>query len=374
MFRGLSLVATSLVFAGAIQAHAETSNLILFDPVGGNGSTAAAINNAGVVVGSSTVSVSGPSHATRWDSSGTATDLDPLGRFDSQAVAINEAGVAVGSAIFSGNLSHAAVWDASGTATDLGTLPPFGPLSPLNRSFAYGINDAGVVAGTSTSTGYDTGHRPLTWNGTTATDLGGANQSEATAINDAGAVAGWSSVAATTHATLWNGAGTPIDLGASGGLGSQAFGINDAGVVVGYVNGAGHDHATAWSSSGTPTDLGTLGGTHSFAEAINDAGIVVGNSYTTGDLDRHATLWNGTSIIDLNSFLTASEASAGWVLKRAAGINDQGEIVGSAYNTISDIYRGFELSVPAVPEPETYALMLAGLSVVGFVHRRRKRR
>jgi hypothetical protein len=28
--------------------------------------------------------------------------------------------------------------------------------------------------------------------------------------------------------------------------------------------------------------------------------------------------------------------------------------------------------VPAIPEPETYALMLAGLAAVGFMSRRRK--
>jgi hypothetical protein len=39
----------------------------------------------------------------------------------------------------------------------------------------------------------------------------------------------------------------------------------------------------------------------------------------------------------------------------------------------NDTAMGFDnFSVTAVPEPETYALMLAGLGVVGFVARRRK--
>jgi len=35
-------------------------------------------------------------------------------------------------------------------------------------------------------------------------------------------------------------------------------------------------------------------------------------------------------------------------------------------------FSDYGVSVTAVPEPETYALMLAGLGVVGFMARRRK--
>jgi probable HAF family extracellular repeat protein len=125
-----------------------------------------------------------------------------------------------------------------------------------------------------------------------------------------------------------------------------------------------------WNGA-TATDLGTLGGTYSAATAINTAGQVVGYSYT--DSGTRATVWNGTTATDLNSFLDASTVSAGWVLLDARGINDNGWIVGSASNRLLGIREhAFLLSVTAVPEPETYAMMLAGLGLMGFVARRRK--
>jgi hypothetical protein len=76
---------------------------------------------------------------------------------------------------------------------------------------------------------------------------------------------------------------------------------------------------------------------------------------------------------DLNSFLSASTLSEGWVLERAYDINDSGSIVGSASNYVLGVQRSFLLqSVAAIPEADTSAMLLTGLGVMGFMVRRRK--
>ncbi|MCV2361545.1 FxDxF family PEP-CTERM protein [Paucibacter sp. TC2R-5] len=67
-----------------------------------------------------------------------------------------------------------------------------------------------------------------------------------------------------------------------------------------------------------------------------------------------------------------TDASEQWVLNSVAlnsNVTYQIHTVGTAYNKAG--FAG-ELSVTAVPEPTTYALLLAGLGAVGFVARRRK--
>jgi hypothetical protein len=48
------------------------------------------------------------------------------------------------------------------------------------------------------------------------------------------------------------------------------------------------------------------------------------------------------------------------------------EPAGFAIDNLRFGLAGQVISVPAVPEPETYAMMMAGLGLMGFVVRRRK--
>jgi probable HAF family extracellular repeat protein len=243
-----------------------------------------------------------------------------------------------------------------------------------NFSSAKGINNAGTVVGYSSGVG-DASWRATVWTGGVGSTLGtlGGGASEATSINNSGVVAGHAYISGNRaqHATTWSG-GTITDLGTLGGTSSYATGINDSGIVVGYSDTVGdaNRHAVMWSG-GVMTDLGVPSGAdYSFAQAINNSGVVVGFSFQAGGYNR-ATLWNAGVATDLNSFLDASAVNAGWYLIEAYDINDSGAVVGVASNSLTGQSRPFMLA--PVPEPETYAMLLAGLALVGAMTRRRAR-
>ncbi|PTR14521.1 putative secreted protein with PEP-CTERM sorting signal [Nitrosospira sp. Nsp2] len=194
------------------------------------------------------------------------------------------------------------------------------------------------------------------------TDLGtlGGNNSIATGVNDAGQVAGYSDTAGgVIHAFITGPDGMAMrDLGTLGGYSSSASGINGAGQVVGYSDpgtGEGLSHAFITGSDGMDMrDLGDLGGNLSVALGINDAGQVAGWSDTAGG-DQHAFITgpNGANMMDLNSLV---HLPPGVTLIEAHGLNNAGQVIALA--TI-------------VPEPEVYALFLAGLGLVGLIAHRR---
>ena len=72
---------------------------------------------------------------------------------------------------------------------------------------------------------------------------------------------------------------------------------------------------------------------------------------------------------DLNALIDPLDPlKAVTTLSQAFGINNAGQIVGSGF--INGKERAYLIT--PVPEPETYALMVAGLGLLGFMLRRRR--
>ncbi len=129
-----------------------------------------------------------------------------------------------------------------------------------------------------------------------------------------------------------------IDLGTLGGTSSKGYGVNDNGQVVGESRvGFGQPlHAFVWQDDpmgGTMTDLGSSAGitAGSIAYDIDNSNMVVGQAVFTGFSDRHGSLWNNTTAIDLGTLGTT------W--SEAYGVNSSGQIVGE-FRKVSNS-RGF---------------------------------
>lgn len=254
----------------------------------------------------------------------TFTDIGTLGGNWSIATAINNAGQVAGSSTTSTSTftPQAYIW-ADGQITGLGTLGG-------NISAAADINNSGQTVGFSYLQN-DYGPVPTLWSSNDKTSLSPNVQSfsRANAINNKGQIVG----EVNNRATLWND-GNASNLVSLGGF-SGASDINNSGQIVGsyFVSNSYQlvnpiSHAILWDEN-TITDLGTLGGTNSYAVAINDFGLVVGTSDILNNVTTHATLWDGSVIKDLGKLAGARSSQAN-------GINNLGQVVGESFFNTSN--------------------------------------
>lgn len=371
-------------------AHAQGYTVVQVGETGYQGND---VNNSGQVTGMVPDTGAGLPGGFLWSSgtttfltapAGTATGL-PSGSvgFVSGANAINTSGQVAGTSSFlgvgGGSTSRASLWSGGSP-----TLLP--PVSGGSTSQGFGINSSGQVVGFSTIGCCSVA--PTLWSGGTATNLGtlGGTSGLAFAINSSGQVVGMSTITGdlANHATLWSG-GSIIDLG-----GQRASSINDAGQIVGQGSFGG---ATFWNSSASaPIDLGWGSDFSAIANDLNSAGDVVGMGAIGSWVlvgSGQGLLWDGTTSFDLNSLLDVN-TWGDWTITSALAINDLGQILvrgesflGTSATLLLTPCTGCSLVdaglyveryrlVTGIPEPETYAMLLAGLGLLGWQVRRRK--
>jgi probable HAF family extracellular repeat protein len=250
--------------------------------LGGRDSEATDINDAGVVVGWSTVAGSEEMHAFRREPGGDMVDLN--GDFlSSAAYAINEAGLVVGSAEVAEGDRRAVVWDASGEPQDLGMGP---------YSVAWDVNAHGVIVGERQSPG--SGQEAFARRPDGTVDVlphlphgeFDTVQGSARAINDAGVIVGRDLVHPHLRAVVWAAGTHEVTALADpegntyGRVQASAEDVNEDGTVVGW--SGSRPSALLWRAGTYELVQVTPNGSGGAAYGINDRGQVVGRDDTTG--------------------------------------------------------------------------------------------
>ncbi len=336
----------------------------------------------------------------------------------SQANGISPDGrIVVGRSLGTGFTAY--TWTAAGGMVGLPNL------AGRNFAVANDVNDAGLVVGTSSTTSFGSSPLPVTWSNGVVTALtipAGFTVGQANGVNASGVIAGAVGSGISQRAALFvGGVGSLITATtANGSFMTVAFGINDAGLVVGSgidpnnaavnvgmvydsttgvmstvgalpgANGAlnfgvgngghvvgssmlnqGSGQPFVWSAAGGMTAIGLPPATsQGSARGVNDQGWAVG---IAGGAFAVPFLYADGTTYALQSLLAPG---SGWDLgtntsSSALAITNDGTIVGTGvHDGLTHAYAMRLL--PAVPEPASWALLLAGLGLGALQARRRR--
>lgn len=295
--------------------------------LGGDHSTAYAVNDAGQVAGTADLAPGEP-HAFLYNRD-HIKDLSPGGHAGSVSRGINNEGAVIGYVYLEGSQ-----WPKKAFVYRQNALHFLPGLDRKNLAIATGINRHGQIVGTANS-GMFVAYAVLwTQYGKVMHKIGvlpGGRTSNAEAVNDQGHIVGASDIdrRGTRHGFFYADK-RMHDLGTIGGSVSHANAINNTDQIVGESeNAAGRMRAFLWDR-GKMADLGTLAddgpGAQSTANGINDAGWVVGESSARWSGQTCAVLWRrGQPAQDLNRLVPPG---SGWKLSRATAISPNGNIVG----------------------------------------------
>ncbi|MFD6564573.1 hypothetical protein [Micromonospora profundi] len=275
-----ALLAAALTAAPtqAPTAAAPGYHMVVLGTLGGDHSSASAMNDLGDVVGRSQAA-DGTYRGFFWHQ-GHMVDLGAFTPTD-----VNNRGQVIGTLDYG----------LGGRVWHQGVMRPLDglPVSPV------AINDRGqIVGGDYTGT--------FLWTNGHARPLPLAAVSD---VNENGQVAGGILLPDGFHAALWH-LGRVTDLGAGPFNRSNTYALNDSGWAIGWQFSARQDPRGFLWRNGRALDIGTLGGDTTQPLAINNRGEILAVSTAADNFSRPA-LWRGGVLHDLS----------------LAGVNRQGEVV-----------------------------------------------
>lgn len=333
-----AMLAMLPLLASAAPAH------YAYAPASGKYSAAFGLNNAGQYavnnhapeVPFETASISGGTNPV---------GLDGLGGKGAQIRAINNKGEAVGISTTADNEVHSFLY-SSGRMQDL--------TQAYGLSAVSAINDRGDIAGqTADSRAY------VFRNG--RVEVIGPRTSTADAINKPGDVlVTYFSYGQPSRTAVYSG-GMLSDLPRVGKAYASGLALNDAGWVAGYFT-EGASPSQAFLYDGAKIVELAPAAASSTAYDLNNLGDAVGT------MDGRAFLYTNGELIDLNTLI---DPDADLLLTSAIAINDSEQILAASCDRAGVFcYATMLLSpVPAVPEPSTVAMLLAGLALSGHLAR-----
>lgn len=272
-------------------------------------------------------------------SGGTWTTIPPPpGLSSTKPFAISNTGVIAGSS------GDRAFRYSAGVSTALGQLPPV-PHEISQSNVATAISPDGQhIAGYTVVGTHDVSFADFT----TATDFtapGGpapsaclngrsvqanhGNDSAAYGVNSAGTVAGVVAPVNTLAEEIEIYACPVQQALGDGTTRGEALGINEAGDIVGYLWPSFVQRIPFLYSGGAVNALPIPAPyTDGVATELNNSDVIIGNVRQLGSTQSHLVVWRDGIAMFLNDLLPSN--CVGWILDTATGINNRGDIIGTA--------------------------------------------
>jgi probable HAF family extracellular repeat protein len=208
-----------------------------------------------------------------------------------------------------------------------------------------GISDSGAIVGQygASFSGNEDGFK-LVGKIYTTVAYPGANNTSANGINKSGDIVGYQDSGGVAHGFLLSkGVFTSIDV--PGAVFTGASGINKTGAIVGsYYNSDGSSHGFLLQN-GTFTTIDYPGGnSQNYAAGINDQGVIVGGYGEPTTINGVTYSWEHGFIYENGQFTNADAPFGPPAATQPFGISNNGVIVGEYVDSSGTVY-GYEAVV-----------------------------